>query len=1062
MICPRCGAKVADHKKFCGDCGSALPWRCSACGSENPADKRFCSDCGAAAFRAKPEGPPAPAAPQPSAELRQLTVMFVDLVGSTALGARLDPEDLRDVMAAYDGSVTGLVARFDGFVARYMGDGVLAYFGFPRAHEDDAERAIRTGLAIVNAVAQLATIAGPAGTLSARVAIASRLVMVGDLIGSEAIGDTPNLAARLQAAAEAGTVVISSATRRLTGDLFEYRELALPDVKGRRAPERAWVVLGESVIESRFEALRGTRLHLVGRTEELELLRRRWEQAKTGEGRVVLLRGEPGIGKSRLIVELEQDISTAHGHLRFLCSPHHQDTPLHPVIRQIERSANFRRGDSPTEKLGKLANSLSPAASSEGVGLLANLLSIPHAVADLPKTVTPQHQKAMTFGAIARQIASLARQTPILAILEDAHWADPTTLDLVDFLIVKIQDLPMLLVVTARPEVQPHWVTRPHVTVQLLSALDQQTAASLIKQVASGRKLPGDVVDRIMAHADGVPLFIEELTQTVLEKGLTHGDGERVSPTELVSPDVVPTSLRASLMQRLDRLPAGKEVAQIGAVIGREFSFEMLQALSPIAAKSLERALGELAQAGIIIAHGQPPWATYTFKHALLQDAVYASLLRDHRRAIHLRLAEKMEKDTAGVTPVPELIAWHFAEAGAPDRSINFYMKAAKLATGRFALAEIVSHLRNGLRQTEALPDSADKQRRKLELLVALGRALIDHKGSGNEEVRATFERARELCLALDEVQLLPRVYDGLMLNYHFTHSEPQKMIHYASEMIAVCQRTGDRRALLMARRGLGLANMLLGRFERAREEMQLVVDMYETERDSPHAGMSTRDPKVSICTVLGACLTVLGYPDSGAAMSLAGVKHAETLNHVISLILGLRRACVQGMLQRNTQRVIELSSRLVAVGTAYETFKGSRDGAIFHAWAELRTRSEPLFFNRMQAALEQLDSTKSWALLPFFMACAAELSGQYGDVGTAVALLNRAAELVGVTGERWCEPEIMRLQARFSARDPGEAATLLQATSACGPRPRVAIRHTVYAVLHSDVLAQRCGNVRP
>jgi class 3 adenylate cyclase len=299
MICPRCGAKVADHKKFCGDCGSPLPWRCSACGSENPADKRFCSDCGAAAFRAKPEGPLAPAAPQPSAELRQLTVMFVDLVGSTALSARLDPEDLRDVMAAYDGSVTGLVARFDGFVARYLGDGVLAYFGYPQAHEDDAERAIRTGLAIVNAVAQLATIAGPAGTLSARVAIASGLVMVGDLIGSEAIGDTPNLAARLQAAAEAGTVVISSATRRLTGDLFEYRELALPDVKGRRAPERAWVVLGESVIESRFEALRGTRLHLVGRTEELELLRRRWEQAKTGEGRVVLLRGEPGIGKSR-------------------------------------------------------------------------------------------------------------------------------------------------------------------------------------------------------------------------------------------------------------------------------------------------------------------------------------------------------------------------------------------------------------------------------------------------------------------------------------------------------------------------------------------------------------------------------------------------------------------------------------------------------------------------------------------------------------------------------------------------------------------------------------------
>ena len=1037
MICPRCGATVLDSGKFCGDCGSPLPWRCNACGRENPPDKWFCGDCGAA-VGANPSAQQAPSASRVLPERRLLTVTFVDLVGSTALGARLDPEELRDVIAAYHGCVTGLVARFEGFVARYMGDGVLAYFGYPQAHEEDAERAVRAGITIIDAVAQLHTIAGPPGTLSARVGIASGVVVVGDLTGAgsalktTAVGATPNLAARLQAVAEPGMVVISESTRLLTGDLFEYRELVLPNLKGRLAPERAWMVLGESMIDSRFEALRGGRLSLVGRREELELLLRRWEKAKTGEGRVVLLAGEPGIGKSHLIAALEQKVKVASNQrLRFLCSPHHHDTPLHPVIRHVERAAKLKRGDSPAAKWEKFTRLLGPSASEEDVAVLADLLSIPHPTAQLPKTISPQHLKSMTFASIIRQIDNMASQATVLAILEDMQWADPTTLDLLDRLIERVPRVPMLLVVTTRPEMQPPWATRPHVTVQLLSGLDRPMAGSLIKQVAGGQELPQDVVDRIVAHADGIPLFIEELTKTVLHKGLTSNDGERASPMNSLSADVVPTSLHASLMARLDRLPVGKEVAQIGAVIGREFSFEGLQALSLLPTARLEHALGELVEAGIIIPHGQPPLATYAFKHALVQDAAYASLLRDRRRETHLRLAEGLEKEVGGVAAEPQLIAWHFAEAGVPEKSIAYYSKAADHATGRFALAEMVSHLRKALRQVAYLPDSTEKQRRELALQVALGRALIDHQGSGSEEVRVTFERARELCFTLDEMQLLPGVYDGLMLNYHFTHSQPEKMIHYASEMMSVHERTGDAQALLMARRAGGLANLLLGRFKQAREEMQLVLDIYNAERDRPNRGMSTRDPRVSICTVLGTCLTLLGYPDSGAAMSLEGVKHAEALNHAISLTLALRRACVQGMSERNTQRVSELSERLLAVRSSYETFKGNREGAIFHSWAQLRTRPEPAAFERMEDSLRQLDASKNWALLPFFLGCAAELRGEYGHVATAVALLDRAAELVGITGERWCEAEIMRLRARFGASNSEEAVALLEASLA-------------------------------
>ena len=1033
MTCPRCGAQVAPDKRFCGDCGTALPWLCRSCSSENPADKRFCSDCGAARGERSP-------APQGGGgvqlpERRLVSVMFVDLVGSTSLGLRLDPEDLRETTSAFHAHVTSLIACFEGFIARHMGDGVLVYFGYPHAHEADAERAIRAGLTIIEAVPRLNTVAGPPGTLRVRVGIASGLVIVGDLIGfgssheAAIVGDTPNLAARLQIAAEPGTLVISDTTRLLVSELFEYRELALSDLKGRPGTERAWQVLRESTIDSRYQALRRGQLSLVDRTEELSLLVRLWEQANSGRGHVILLTGEPGIGKSRLLAALDQYIGARQQRLRFVCSPHHLDTPLYPIIQHIESAAKIQAGDSPAAKLEKLASMLSVDTSWQDRALLTDLLSVQPSEADFLRNLSPQRRKVMTFEAMLRYVDNSARQRPTLVTLEDVHWADPSTLELLDILVEAAQHLLLLLVVTARPEVRPAWASRPHVTVKVLSGLDDRHASELIRQVIAGRDLPRDVVDRIIAHADSVPLFIEELTKTVVAASVARSP-EDASSRQAPSADMVPTSLYSSLMARLDRLVLGKEVAREASVIGREFSFKLIEAVSQLPSTRLEDALAELADAEIIVTHGQLPLASYTFRHALVQDAAYASLLRDQRHAIHRRLGEVLETEPSGEAAEPQVIAWHFAEGGVPDRSVHYYQKAAARATGRFALAELIHHLRNALRQVSLIADSADRRHRELALQLQLGRGLIDHEGANSEAVRLTFERALELCRALDEVESLPRVYDGLVVNYHYIRSQPEAILQYSRNMEPFHQRLGERQALFMRKRADALASLLLGQFEAASEGLQTVLDMYDPERDGPDAGMSTRDPKVSICVLLGICLTILGSAEAGAAMSIAAVQHADNLGHAVSLNLALRRACAQAVLQKDVRRVTDLADRMAALRAEYETYKGSWEGTFFHDWAQMCTNPDPVVFDRMRVFLHHLDNVKNWALLPLYIVATAEVTPS-GDSATAAGLLERAAEIINATGSRWCEAEVTRLRARFCAREEEESLALLRSSLA-------------------------------
>ena len=669
-------------------------------------------------------------AAEPSAERRQLTVMFVDLVGSTALASRLDPEDLREIIGAYHRCVADTVAHFGGFVAKYMGDGVLVYFGYPQAHENAAEQAVRAGLALVDAVRRLQQ----PEPLRVRIGIATGQVVVGDLItsgeGQErgVVGETPNLAARLQALAEPDAVVIGPQTRQLVGDLFEYRDLGAVEVKGFPEPIHPYQVVWESAVESRFEALHGaTPTPLVGREEEVDLLQRHWHRAKGGEGRVVLLSGEPGIGKSRLTVALQERLQNEpHTRLRYFCSPHHQDSALHPTIAQLGRAAGFERDDTPERKLDKLA-ALLAAASPEDGALLAELLSLPTEGRFPPLQLTPQRKKEKTFEALLRQLEDLARQGPVLMLFEDVHWIDPSSRELLDLVIERVPRLPVLLLVTFRPEFQPPWTGQAHVTNLVLNRLDRREGAALVQRVVGTGELPSDVVAEIIERTDGVPLFVEELTKAVLEGGNAGIVLSRAAATALN----VPATLHASLMARLDRLgSAAKEVAQVGAVLGREFSYELLAAVAQRNAAELNAALDQLVGAGLAFRRGAPPQATYLFKHALVQDAAYGTLLRGKRQELHRRVADVLEEKWPEIAEAqPELLAHHLQEAGDWAGALDHWQKAGGAAVARAATREAVSHFASAIDCSRRLGDVSGGAERMTRLHLAMANALMQAEG---------------------------------------------------------------------------------------------------------------------------------------------------------------------------------------------------------------------------------------------------------------------------------------------------------------------------------------------
>jgi class 3 adenylate cyclase len=833
------------------------------------------------------------APPEDTAERRQVTVMFSDLVGSTALSGRMDPEDLRELISGYQKCVAETVQRFGGFVAKYMGDGVLIYFGYPQAHEDDAERAVRAALELVIAVTALKTHA----SLQTRVGIATGLVVVGDLIGSGAsqeqaiVGETPNLAARLQGIAEPNNVVIAESTRKLVGNLFELDDLGAKGLKGIAGPVRAWAARRESSAEGRFEAFHASGLtELVGRQEELDLLLRRWSKAITGEGQVVLLSGEPGIGKSRLIAALSERIANEpHTRLRYFCSPRHQDSALYPFIAQLERASGFARDDTVEEKLGKLRALLAPGSQrDDDVALLSELLSLPSSATDL--SLSPQRKREKLFEAMLSQLEGETRRRPVLMVFEDAHWIDPTSRELLDLAIDRVRRLPVLLEIAFRAEFQPAWGGRSHVTSLALNRLGERDGEALVQELAGNAALSADIVAEIVERTDGVPLFVEELTKAVLESA---GQGDRVAAvlaTTFLTAQSVPATLHASLMARLDRLgPAAKEIAQIGAVIGREFGYELIGEVAQRSAAELRLGLDRLAEAGLLFCRGVVPLSSYLFKHALVQEAAYGTLLRARRQELHARVAAVLGQHFADlIDRQPELLAHHLTAADDTERAAGQWLRAGRHAAARSAHLEAIRYFDRGLAISPTLPEGSARDGQEIELQLAKGLSLLTTESFMSTNAAHAYTRARELAERLDDTPSLFTAVYGL-----WQSTVASGMVVSASalsdRLLRLTEGNADDGLRLQAHHSAWSTSMFAGEPAVARDHCEAGRRLYDPERHRSHRLLyGGHDPGVCAGCFGAQADWLLGYPERGLALSRAALALAKRIAHPFSLLEAL------------------------------------------------------------------------------------------------------------------------------------------------------------------------------
>ena len=958
---------------------------------------------------AKPTSPAAVVAPASEAERRQLTVMFCDLVGSTALASKFDPEDLRTVLAGYHRSVADTVSRFAGFVAKYMGDGMLIYFGYPRAHEDDAERAVRAGLAVLDAISQLDT---PV-LLQVRIGIATGLAVVGDLIGEGAaqergvIGETPNIAARLQGLAGPDGLVIADTTRQQIGTMFELHGLGPQSLAGFAEPLRAWRVLGESDVVSRFEALRSAATPLVGRDEERDLIMRRWRQAKAAEGRVVLLSAEAGIGKSRLTTAvLDAVAKEPHTRLRWFCSPYHQDSALFPIIVQLEHAVGIARGDTADEKLRKLRHVVDIEGEVQ-FELLAELLSLPNSAATL--NLSPQRKREELFETLLRQLVVLSRQNPVVAVFEDVHWVDPTSRELLDLMIDRVPRMSVLLIVTGRPEFQPNWAGHPHVTLLALNRLGGRDVAALVQGLAGNVSLASEVVEEIIERTDGVPLYVEELTKAVLELSEQEDRLATVLSASPVAALAVPATLYAALISRLDRIGSiAREIAQIGAVLGREFGYELIEGVARRPEPELKAALGQLSEAGLLFRRGMPPASSYTFNHALVQDAAYSTLLRSRRQELHARVAAVLSQGfTELVERRPELLAHHLTAAGDNECAVEQWLKAGQYAASRLTYREAIAHLERGLTTLRSLSDSAARDKQEIDLQLSLGLCLFTSAGA--VAALPAYTRAHELANKQGNFQqrfeALCGVWQCSAVSGGIVAAHP-----LSERLLRMTESEQDAGLRLQAHHSGWSTYVLTGDPSRAREHADAGRALYDPEKHRAHRLVyGGHDPGVCARYIGGFAEWLLGYPEQALASIGESLALADRVAHPFTSMAALNFAFTVHISNRQPDEVLE-RLEVAEVFVAEQRLSFIVEPEIMRGAALVALGAVDEATELIRQGLTKTRRKGATFFLPFGLAYLAEALARRGEHTAALGTAQEGLEVAGATGQHVWNAELHRL----------------------------------------------------
>jgi class 3 adenylate cyclase/predicted ATPase len=971
--------------------------------------------------RAQVEASP-PVPPPPAAERRQLTVMFCDLVDSTALSGQLDPEDLREVIRAYQQTSAGIIQQFEGSIAQYLGDGLLVYFGYPQAHEDDAQRAVRAGLGILEATEGLNCRLAQQYRVrvAVRIGIHTGLVVVGEMGGGErqehlALGETPNIAARLQGLAPPNRVVISHRTRQLVGGTFDLDELGTHALKGVAASLPVYGVRMESAAEGRFAAATATGLTpLVGRETEFRLLLERWDHAQAGKGQVVLLAGEAGIGKSRLTATFHERMAAApHIRLHYQCAPYTTNSAFAPIIGQLKRAARLAWDDPPDQKLAKLEGLLAQATAqvTEVAPLFAALLSIPTGDRYPPLPLTPQRHKAKTIAALVDQVCGLARHQPVVCLWEDAHWSDPTSLEVLDQVVHRVPDQRVLVVITYRPEFTPPWTAAAHVTAVTLTRLSRTHVVTMIERLTGGKGLPQEVLDQLLAKTDGVPLFVEELTKTVLESGLLREQATHYALTGPLAPLAIPATLHDALMARLDRLTTIKAVAQLGATIGRTFAYALLQAVAPWDEATLQQGLRQLVAAELVSQQGVPPQATYTFKHALIQDAAYHSILRSTRAQFHQRIAQAVEvqfPETAATQP--ELVAHHYTEAGLTAQAILYWQRAGHQASNRSAYLEAISHVTTGITLLTTLPETPERTQHAVTLYIALGAALQVTKGHTAPEVEQAFTQAYTLCQQVGETPALVSVLFGLSRFY-----VAQGQLHTAREigetLLRLAQRTDNATLPVIAHYVLGMTWSCLGALPTARQHLEEAIAHYTPDqRRAPEFRMGY-DPVIGCRGFAAQTLWVLGYPEQALAHLYEALALAQELSHPFSLAYARRHVAVVSQLRRDVPAVREQAEAAITLATEQGFPLWVAVGTLCRGWALAMQSQDEQGLVQVREGMAAWQATGAALLVPYFGALLADVCDHLGHPEDGLQALTEADALMAQHEERWWEAEVKRLR---------------------------------------------------